>query len=81
MKYRDIINRNDLLYAFRNKELTMDEAMDIEDERARLADQDLTEEEIEWFYGHGCFSEEVQRELDIQYYKMAVVNGADWINT
>jgi hypothetical protein len=81
MKYRDIINRNDLLYAFRNKELTMDEAMDIEDERALLADQDLTEEEIEWFYGHQCFSEEVQRELDIQYYKMAVVNGADWINT
>ena len=81
MKYQDIINNNDLLYAFRNKELTMDEAMDIEDERALLADQDLTEEEIEWFYGHQCFSEEVQRELDIQYYKMAVVNGADWINT
>ena len=81
MKYRDIININDLLYAFRNKILTMDEAMDIEDERALLADQDLTEEEIEWFYGHQCFSEEVQRELDIQYYKMAVVNGADWINT
>ena len=59
----------------------MMEAMEIEEERVLLADQDLTEEEIEFFYGYGCFSEEVQRELDIQYYKTAVVNGADWINT
>ena len=81
MKYRDITNDYDLHYAVANKIITMMEAMDIEEERVLLADQDLTEEEIEWFYGHQCFSEEVQRELDIQYYKKAVVNGADWLDT
>jgi hypothetical protein len=81
MKYRDIINYYDLHYAVRNKIITIMEAMEIEEERVLLADQDLTEEDIDWFYGHGCFSEEVQRELDIKYYKMGVVNGADWIDT
>ena len=59
----------------------MMEAMEIEEERVLLADQDLTEEEIEFFYQYKCFSDEAQRELDIKYYNMAVVNGADWINT
>ena len=55
--------------------------MEIEEERVLLADQDLTEEEIEFFYQYKCFSDEAQQELDIKYYNMAVVNGADWINT
>lgn len=59
----------------------MMEAMEIEEERVLLADQDLTEEEIEFFYQYKCFSDEAQQELDIKYYNMAVVNGADWINT
>ena len=81
MKYRDITNINDLLYAVGNKILTVSEAMDIEEVRELRVDEDLTEEDIDWFYGHGCFSEEVQRELDIKHYLMAVVNGADWIDT
>ena len=81
MKYRDIIRHNDLHYAVGNKILTVSEAMDIEEVRELRVDEDLTEEDIDWFYGYGCFSDEAQQELDIQYYKMAVVNGADWINT
>ena len=81
MKYRDITNDYDLHYAVANKIITMMEAMEIEEERVLLADQDLTEEDIDWFYGHGCFSEEVQQELDIKHYLTAVANGADWINT
>jgi len=81
MKYRDIINDYDLHYAVRNKIITIMEAMEIEEKRVLLADQDLTEEDIDWFYGHGCFSEEVQRELDIKHYQTAVGDGADWIDT
>ena len=81
MKYRDIINNGDLHYAVSAKIITIMEAMEIEEERVLLADQDLTEEEIEFFYEHVCFSEDVQRELAIKYYKMGVVNGADWIDT
>ena len=81
MKYRDINNHYDLHYAVRNKILTVHEAMDIEEKRVLLADQDLTEEDIDWFYGHGCFSEEVQRELDVKHYQTAVANGADWVDT
>ena len=81
MKYRDIINDYDLHYAVRNKIITIMEAMEIEEKRVLLADQDLTEEDIDWFYGHGCFSEEVQRELDIKHYLTAVANSADWIDT
>jgi len=75
MKYRDIINNGDLHYAVSAKIITIMEAMEIEEERVLLADQDLTEEEIEFFYQYKCFSDDVQRELDIKYY------GADWINT
>jgi len=81
MKYRDITNINDLLYAVGNKILTVSEAMDIEEVRELRVDEDLTEEDIDWFYGHGCFSEEVQQELDIKHYLTAVANGADWIDT
>jgi hypothetical protein len=55
MKYRDLKNDNDLHYAVRNKIITIMEAMEIEEERVLLADQDLTEEEIEFFKQHECF--------------------------
>ena len=81
MKYRDLNNHNDLHYFVMNKMMTVSEAMDIEDKRFLRADQDLTEEDIDWFYGYGCFSDEVQQELDIKHYLTAVANGADWIDT
>jgi len=55
MKYRDITNNGDLHYAVSAKIITIMEAMEIEEERVLLADQDLTEEEIEFFRQHECF--------------------------
>lgn len=53
--YADIKNHNDLAYAVRNGIMSVNEAMDLEKERALLADRVMCQEEEDWFTDHNCF--------------------------
>ena len=53
--YADIKNHNDLAYAVRNGIMSVNEAMDLEKERALLADRVMTPEEEDFFESWDCF--------------------------
>ena len=53
--YADIKHHEDLHYAVRNGIMSVNEAMDLEKERALLADRVMCQEEEDWFESHDCF--------------------------
>ena len=53
--YADIKNHNDLHYAVMHYIMSINEALDIEHQRALLADKVMTPEEEEFFSDWRCF--------------------------